>query len=310
MANACVCSQGLGNTGTVACLGDVKNTKKIFIVPTFDSTGAKNSFLISDTIDQAWLDARINEADLTKRWRPVSDLENVTDTIADSTFETAASGRKAFIKEGVRSFLAEIWGADKANSEYLGILKGMHCTDMSVYLLDTNNNLIGVVPATEDGYLYPIRIDKNSWEAKLIKATDTTQQKITLSFDFHPSERDELMRYISEAEYTADFVGADGLLDIFVTYTSTGQTSMVAKLYARFGTAKTKEPMKGLLAADFALFNVTDSAAVPIITSTENPDGTYTLTYASQTVSDVLRLTPSKDGYDFSAVVAATSTVI
>ena len=309
MANVCVCSEGLGNTGTVACLGDVKNTKMLIVVPTFDSTGAKNSFPISSTLDQAFLDARINDVDQSKRWRPVSGLENVTDTIADSTFETAASGTKSFVKEGIRSFFAELWGAAVSASEYLGILKKMHCTDMSVFLLDYNNNLIGTVPVTEDGNLYPIRIDKNSWEAKLVKATDTTQQKVALTFDFEKNERDEQLRYFAETEYSADFAGADGLLDIFSTNTSVGTTSAVIDLYTRFGTAKVKEPMKGLLAADLAIFNITDSLAVAVVSLTESPDGTYTITYAAQTVADVLRFTFTKDGFDFTAVTANTGIV-
>ena len=309
MANVCVCSEGLGNTGTVACLGDVKNTKKIFVVPTFDSTGVKNGFAISATLDAAFLTARLNDTDINKRWRPVDDLENVTDTIADSVFETAASGRKSFIKEGVRSFVAELWGAAVACSEYLGILKKMHCTDMSVYLLDENNNLIGMVPATEDGNLYPIRCDKNSWEAKLVKATDTTQQKVALAFDIHPDERDEQLRYFAETEYTCNFADAVGLLDIFSTNTSVGATISVLDLYTRFGTAKVKEPMKGLLAADLAIYNVTDSLAVAVVSLTEAPDGTYTITYAAQTVTDVLRFTFTKDGFDFTAVTANTGIV-
>ena len=165
------------------------------------------------------------------------------------------------------------------------------------------------VPATEDGNLYPIRCDKNSWEAKLVKATDTTQQKVALAFDIHPDERDEQLRYFAETEYTCNFADAVGLLDIFSTNTSVGATISVLDLYTRFGTAKVKEPMKGLLAADLAIYNVTDSLAVAVVSLTEAPDGTYTITYAAQTVTDVLRFTFTKDGFDFTAVTANTGIV-
>lgn len=309
MGKPCKCSDSLGNTGTVACLSDVANTKKIFVLPTFNSLGVRNSFTTATVLDSTFLTARLNDTDVTKRWRPISDLENVTDVRAESTYETASSGRKSQVKDGTRSFSAELWGAERTNSQYLGVLKGMKCTDMSIYILDVNNNLIGAVPNT-DGNFYPIRLDNNSYEAKLIKATDSTKQHINLVFDFHPNENDEDLNMIVEPEYTADFEGCNGLLDIYKTATSTGTASMVFQLYAIYGTAKTKQPMKGLLIGDFALYNVTDSLAVTILTLTESPDGTYTLTYAANTVSDVLRVTPTKNGYDFTNVVSATSIIV
>jgi hypothetical protein len=57
------------------------------------------------------------------------------------------------------------------------------------------------------------------------------------------------------------------------------------------------------VAGDFALYNVDDSLAVTILTSTESPAGSYTITYAAQGSGEDLRLTPTKNGYDFSAVV-------
>lgn len=314
----CVCSEGLGNTGTVACLAEIKNTKMLFVVPTFDNTGAKNKIAISTTMDAAWLTARLNDT-VDKRFRPISDLENVTDVRSESVFETAASTRKALIKEGTRSFFAELWGAAVASAEYLGIIKKMHCTYMSVYLLDQNNNFIGSVPDTEDGFLYPIRVDKNSWEGKLIKATDTTQQKNAITFDFHPNENDEQLRYVTSEEYTCDFEGAVGLLDIYSEFVSSTTTELVVKLFTKFGTAKVKEPMKGLVSADFfdavggtasRLYNLTTSAQVTIVTVTESPDGTYTFTFVAQNVNDVIRITPVKNGYDFTSVRAAVDNII
>ncbi|WP_196302365.1 hypothetical protein, partial [Streptococcus pneumoniae] len=71
--------------------------------------------------------------------------------------------------------------------------------------------------------------------------------------------------------------------------------------------ANNKNVLSGLVAGDFALYNVTDSAAVTVGSVAESPDGTYLITFAAQTANDVLRITPTKAGYDFSAVVALTT---
>lgn len=319
MAN-CKCASGKGNTGTVNCLTELKDMVKMFVVPTFKSDGTKNKILISTTLNQAWLDALINHTDESQRWLPLGEFENVTNTRTENTFETAASNRKSFLAEGIRSFSLEFWGNAESSPQFLGQLKGMKCTDMSIYILDRDFNLVGVVPATEDGYFYPIRLDKNSWAANAVDAVvNASRKKNVLTFDVHPTERDEQIRWIVPSEYTADLIGATGLLDIFSEFVSATTTTLVVDLFNRFGTAKTKQPMVGLVAADFKddvggtasrLYNLTDSLAVTIVSVTESPDGRYTFTFAAQTVADVIRITPEKNGYDFTEVSEAVDNII
>ena len=111
---------------------------------------------------------------------------------------------------------------------------------------------------------------------------------------------------------TVNLLNLDGLIDAKVKYTSTGQTSMVVKLFAVGGSVATPVAIQGLLAANFALYNVTTSAAVVVLTAVESTvtPGTYTLTYASQTISNVIRLTPTYTKYDFTDVIATTSVVV
>jgi hypothetical protein len=80
-------------------------------------------------------------------------------------------------------------------------------------------------------------------------------------------------------------------------------------LKTQYGSFLNPVLVEGLVAGDMALYNVTDSASVTITTAVEAPDGTYTISYATQSVADVLRLTITKDGYDFTAVTANTITI-
>ena len=108
---------------------------------------------------------------------------------------------------------------------------------------------------------------------------------------------------------TTDISLLNGLLDVTSVYSAIGQTSFKATLKTIFGTFVNPLLVEGLVAGDMALYNVTDSANVTITSAVEAPDGTYTISYASQTVADVLRLTITKDGFDFTAVTANTITI-
>ena len=213
---ACDCNVSLSNTGTPNCESIANVAKKLYYFNTFAADGTRNGIVTTVTLDQAYLDAKINEADATKRFYPLVDMENVTDEAADSAFEEAPSGTKAFIKEGVRSFVGEFW---KQSPTFLGQIKSARCTDISVIYVDADGNIIG---SCDDGgdILYGIRVDKNSWDAKLVKATDATVQKVSLAFDYSQAEKDENLQMILASETDADWLGAKGLLDVNAEYSA------------------------------------------------------------------------------------------
>ena len=84
---------------------------------------------------------------------------------------------------------------------------------------------------------------------------------------------------------------------------SISTTSFKTTMTFDYGTWKNKDVATGFDAADFALYNVTDAASVSISTCVESPDGTYTFTYTAQTSADVLRLTPSVAGFEFTPLL-------
>ena len=315
---ACSCNESLSNTGQTNCQPLFKVAKKLIFVPTYDGTGALNKLAVGTLFTPSLLTAKLNHATKASRWYPSPDLENVGGDRAESVFDTAPSGKKSFVKKGVRTMSFEIWDE---GTEYLYQLEALRCTDVSVYVVDNEGNIRGTVPSTEDGFLYPIKIDKASFDAKPIFATDTTVEKIMVNFDWEQSESDAQLRMITATDMTADLLNAEGLLDISIEYSTITQTSVIFTLQERFGSRKTRNKLTGLLISDFydavggtasRLYNVTDSLAVTISTfaeSTSSP-GTYTLTFASQTVSDVIRVTPNKNGFDFTDTIADTFVIV
>ena len=302
---ACKCDVGLSNTGTPTCQPIATVAKKLIVVPTYGSSGAKNSVTIGTTIDQSFLDGKINAALAADRWFPLITMENVTQERAESITETSGSGKIAFIREGSRSFFGEMW---KQSPTFLGKLKSAKCVDISVFVIDADGNLIGSCPSA-DGKIYPIAVDKDSWDVRMASATDSTVQKVTLGFNWSDNERDEYISMLTEDDYTADFLGSKGLLDVSSVITNEATTGFTATLSTAYGSKANLVKVKGLLVGDFALYNVTDSASVTITSVTESADGVYDFVFAAETSADVLRLTPSKDGYDFAAVITNTITI-
>lgn len=303
---ACKCDVGLGNTGTVNCQPIATVARKLIFVPIYKEDGTKNFIdLDNDTLDSAYLSGKINSVTPEERWFPLPVMENITQERADSIFETAASGRTAFIREGVKSFFGEVW---KESPTFLGKLKESRCVKFGAYVVDKDENFIGYCP-DNDGKLYPIAVDNESFDPKLVEATDALVQKVSVAFNWSDDMRDEYLAMITEDDYTFDAINAKGLLDVSATYSAISTTGFTATLSTAYGSKASPVKVKGLLAGDFSLFNVTDSLAVTIISATETADGVYDITYAAQDSTDVLRLTPSKDGFDFAAVVTNTVTI-
>jgi len=307
MANACACNAGLSNTGT-GCSPFWQVAVKLIVVPYYDADGAQNYINLSDTLNQAYFTALINEADTTLRWLPMPSMLNVEDTRSESLMETFENGSMMFVQQGSRSFKAIVAGRD-ATPQLLGNLNSFRCVPFGVFGVDKQGNLIGSI-GTQDNCdivnIYPIRVDENSWDPTWTKPTDKTVQKINMGFYFHMDEDDSSLRMITAAEHGANLLTVKGLIDVCSEYSNLELTSFTVTLNTYFGTVLNPVRVEGLIALDFALYNVTDSLSVTVLTSTETSDGVYDITYAAQTGLDVLRLTPTLAGYDFAQVVANT----
>lgn len=311
-----VCATTFNNTGTINCAPVMQDARKIIFVPTFAADGTRNKIANTAIFTQNAMQALIDHADPTKRWYPTPELENVKSERAASTFETGSTGRRYKAKPGVRSYSFDImnqWGI------YQAVFEAFACADMALYIIDSDGNLIGMEQATDDGYIYPIRVSKDSLEAILMMPEPDKTVKISVSFEFDIREKDSLLRMMAykSTVMTANPLEADGLNAVYATYSSLATTGFVAALYAVHNGKMEKVPITGLLITDFfdvrggtgsKVYNVTDSAAVTLTSVTESAvtPGTYTFIYTAQTSADVIRLTPVKTQLDFTAVVAST----
>lgn len=294
MSLGCKCDSGLSNTGTPNCVTLQSVTSKLIMIPLEDSTGTKNFLDLTTAPTVASITALINQSDATKRWFPLPVFEKVELPKADSTFEEAPSGRKLFIKQGKRSFSGEIWNG---TNQLLGKIQNNRCVEFGVYIVDVNGNLVGSKDGTK---LYPIPVDNQSFDAKMMFATDTTVQKIMVAFDFYRLFDESTMWMVTASELGGDFNAFEGLLDVEMSKSSSSQTTLVLDAVLDYGTALNPIKVVGLVQADFTLKNTTTGVAIPltsVVAGTGTNANRYTLTFASQTLLTPLTVSVQKTGY-------------
>lgn len=315
--NACECLVTMQNTGT-KCQPAMQVAKKIILVPIYDNDGVRNFLNLGVAINQATFTNLINEPDSSKRWYPLPNIKNVDIPAVDPITEEFGDGSKFFIRDGTRTFTALIPGYE-GSTTLKSKIEAARCTQMGVYLIDRVGSIYGMI-SSDGTQLFPMRLESESISAQMVWPTDTTVQKLQIKFDFHNEESDSCIRQVLKTEMdNADLLTVNGLVDVFATYSDISTTGFTVALYTGYGTVLNPVVVPGLVAADFIssddaatsrLYNETDNANVTITGVTENPDGTYALTFAAQTVADIIVVKPKKNGYDFAAVEASKVTIV
>ena len=288
----CACNGSILNTGTPSKQRVIASGVKLIALRMKADDGTSNKILSSDTIDQAYIDAAINNEDASKRWYPIGIFKNQEDVRADPASESISDGSSILTQQGVRTYTG--WLLNYA-AAYLEALESFKCQSFGLFMVDDCGGITGAV--SKDGLsLRPVRVNENSWNPTFIKATPTVSAKVQLSFEFSQLERDKYLRVISEDEITGDMLDEEGLLPLKGTTSGIATTGFVTALIVAFDifldAAKGNVP--GWLATDFAVFNKTTNAAVVITSVTEAPEGTYTFVIPAQTSADVLELTNIK----------------
>lgn len=310
----CDCNNTLANQGT-GCTPLFHVAAKLIAVPTYDSTGARNGIDLTDTLNEAYFTALINEADATKRWYPLPEMKNVSSPRADAIVSEWEDGTTEFVRQGSKSFAAVI-PSNNANPMILGQLESIRCGEVSVYVIDNKGSLRGSL-SSDGATLYPIRIDSPSFSANLQDATGSTNQRMDIKFSFHPDEQDADLRMITADELGGSYLLAvKGLIEVTMVFSSLATTGVVVKMKTPFGTELNPVLKKGLLVAGFISSvggatskarNVTDGSDISITGVTEDSaGGTYTLTWTAQTSADVVAILATAPGYHFTATTFVT----
>lgn len=319
MANEiCECNNGLGNTALPLCETIQKVIKKIIFVPLASNAGVLNKVDPAGTLNLAYANALLNNADKSLRWYPTPEIKNIDTPKSDPVFEKYEDDSSNFVREGVRKFTGLL---PLCPPLYKAKLESIRCNNATgVFLVDIEGNLIGIKKGT-DGYLYPMPINAQSVVGKVILGNDKATTSIMLEFEFPASMEDASIRMITGDSFT-DWspLNINGLLDANVAFSASGISSTVITATITTPSPALDAPIavQGLVVANFVssvtgtaskIRNTSDGADVTLASAVESSAGVYVLTFTS-TVTKNMVLFASLAGYDFANLKTKSFTTL
>jgi len=305
----CDCETSTQNTGLPNCVDSITYANRAFFVPLVAENGTANKIASGANVTNAYILARLNDTDPSKRWYPLNDIKNVkTGTPSEATYQTWDDKTKQKVASSVRS--AEFTHANK-NPKFLGVLESFECEAMGVFYVTKSGKIRGY-KSDNTGDMYPISIQSGSMSSLEADATPESLYNITTKFDWAFDMEGSLVR---EWDNTVNWSSPllVGLLDVTMEVVGMPNADYFdAKFYHTYGDMNVKSPIKGLVTADFDLNEVTPTpGTISFTAATTATDGTYRFTFGSaQTDGDVLSLTLDKQGLDGSTIPDVTITVV
>lgn len=311
MAVNCLCGGSALNLGKPNCVENLTLPVKLGFEYRTANDGTLNGInLTTDTIDDAFMSAWINQSDESKRLFMTPEIILETDERGDPVTETL--GRiDTIVADGLRD--VSFFIVDGASPAMKAALDGFSCKDMTVYTFTETSQIGG--NGKNATTLVGRRIAAKTLHAKWMPKTETTVAKIMVTFTLGVSENDADIAFIPYTPtltgvgyMTVDPLDYDGLIDTNIgDATSITTDDFISIMDFNTGAQGHKQPFQGAVIADFTLEEISPTPAPVVISAvTESPDGTYLITFATATSADVLRLTGSKDGYSFSNTIDIT----
>lgn len=294
--------------GRPNCVIEMRAVAFAIFVPRFKADGSRNTIDLTDPNLGQTIQGLISASnDTLERLYPSPRFENVTFERTETVFETAPSTRKYKIPGvgGVRTVRAEMWSKDAVHA-ILRELKSIGCSDVDVYFATVDGNLWGILDDVNNPELRGYEMATETFDAFKDYATDTTTQKIMVSWDFDNAECEENAYAITSEELVATGgVKATKLEALIAGYTSaTALTTTTAevKVKTTFGSAVNAGSVVGLVSLNFQANNLTTPGAVAVTSAPGAEDGEYVLTFAAQTLNDVIQVDViNAGGYDIAS---------
>jgi len=305
----CNCAGRLGNSGTPT-VKPFGVTSGLFQVPLNAEDGTRNGLDLTSPTLGADLLALVNHVDPSKRWYPYQGLRNVTQPQADATYETFDNGERSKLRDGVKNITFEVSGVTE---QYFNATSAA-CVDFGLVLIDVCNNVKGQL---EGDMLYPRPVNAGSFDSMYIDAVADAVSKVRFTMDYDILTSDGDQWQVLAADFAPIQPNAlRGLIDCTVTLVDVvSATEFIVDVEMNYGPANNPLPFKGGVAANFALYNVTDSAVITK-TVTESPTvrGRYTFTVPAITAADVVTVDVFKaatgnlmNGYESNTLTVAYS---
>jgi hypothetical protein len=301
----CSCeTPAFGNMARPNCVIEQGTLSFPIIVPRYKADGSRNTLdLAVDPLtllnpagvagDYATMGAYIKDRIENSAWSaqerfyPLPKVKNATFERSETVYETSANGEKYKIAGvgGVRSKKMELWAKDAVSQLYRE-LKKFGCSELDEFDVDVNGAIWGIKDDASNSVIRGYEMSSETWDVFKDYATDTTVNKLMISFDLENSECEENSYAITAEELGYKATSLKGLISGYASADNTDLSTVVVDVTTRYGSASTYQPIVGLLSANFLVVD-TLAGPVAVTTVTENPNGTYTLAMtAPLTVTD------------------------
>jgi hypothetical protein len=294
---SCLC--GLKHYGRGQCTVQIGIPAGAILQNRIDSTGVANTIDLNAAFDSAALSALITNADPKKRLIKMPRMRAMDLPTDDTVFDEASDGQPSFVREGVFRVTGEIRDKD-AVPPTLKKLKGIRCSDASLYIVTVDNQLVGQL-SVDGEYMLPLELNTASVDPKSMFRNDTTTNKIMFNAVFDNIVKPENLYVLDGNDLGIDFLRMQQLTDVNIVMETGagGVTATTATFSVKSDYAMGLHPNNDIVGytdnTDWVLTNKTDSSTVTITNVDEDAslDGKYTITFAAQGAGDVMEITPA-----------------
>ena len=283
------CNTNITDLGAINCFNELGALRRLILMPLFDADGDANEWADKDAFTKSALQTKINSADIRDRIFPTEFLNNVEENREDVKVETDDFDIDHFIRHGVKSFQAIIFGA---SFTYLSNLSSLNfLSGWGVIGIDTNGNILHKTDSATKTKVQPIPI--RSFYVADVSATSESVSKGMLKFKYALDGNDYLnLSIIKSSELDFDALSSTDLYSLEdVELEVSAQTIAGATVTAYVLEDGTKYPVYGLTA-----FTCLKGASPVVVTVASASEGVYTLTWT--TTAGDHTITASADGYD------------
>lgn len=308
MAEICSCSTGSKAMGQPPCVSSFGRDARLVFVDYLTNTGAINSIASTETLDAAFITARLNAGigssvlDKSLRWDVTETINSVVGERADNVTQDI-DGIPLNVKQGVRTYDGTFYG-NVASTPYINAFESMACKQKGYFIIDVVGNLIGMKRVDESGnvFLDPIKIQSSTLQVKYKFPSSTEVQAINVKFAVEENERDANLNYIPATSFGSNLLQIRSVIEVSGVVTGTPTTTeVVLDLSFIYGSVFAPNPFTGADLADFVVYNNTTSSSVTP-TTVEEDEGTYTLTLPAQTASDSISVDLDREGFVMNTV--------
>jgi len=302
----CQCAGTPINPGMSGCLPMVSRTKFYIFVNRTDSTGALNSIAAGTVLNQAYVTARLNDVDTTKRWLITPEIFGLESPPAEMETEDR-DGIPVPTGEQIKQPTTYHHSKEEANPALIAFYDSITCEDKAVYAITRTGQVAGMNDG--NGNLLPIAIQQGTISAQYGEPTKGSLQKVMVSFLVDELENDANRDYIATADIDYDAKRWFNLqpIQIFMFLQSqSGQDTFVYKIQKMYGSVGFKAHYTGLVSADLspdngvtdaAVYNTTTSANVTVTLVEDTVNQTYEMTLSAPAQpDDILAINVFKSG--------------